>query len=107
MDEVDIRICQMLMQDSRTPLRELGDRLGLTVAAIHRRVQALQNLGIIRAYTGNLSLNHLGAVPVHGWSKEALDEMASALEQDARAVLGVLGFMFSGEGHKSRCKHSL
>jgi DNA-binding Lrp family transcriptional regulator len=40
-DETDIRICQMLMRDSRLPYRELIDALRPSMAAVHARVERL------------------------------------------------------------------
>jgi DNA-binding Lrp family transcriptional regulator len=109
MDEVDIRICQMLMQDSRIPLREMGERLNLTVAAVHRRVQTLQDLGIIRAYTGNLSLNHLGAVSIliHGWTKGNVDALSKKLEADNQtyAMLVAAGNYLFVMGYLEKIEH--
>jgi Lrp/AsnC family leucine-responsive transcriptional regulator len=109
LDAVDIRICQMLMQDSRVPIREIGKRLNLTVAAVHRRVQTLQDLGIIKAYTGNLSLNHLGAVSIliHGYAKGNANEFSEKLDKDDRtyALLVAAGNYVFVMGCLERIEH--
>jgi Lrp/AsnC family transcriptional regulator for asnA, asnC and gidA len=87
MDETDILICQMLMQNARIPYREIAGKLKLTVAAIHNRIQNLQELGIIKAFTANVSLSYLGAVSVliFGTSNAgSMDEVASSLKKDNR-----------------------
>jgi Lrp/AsnC family leucine-responsive transcriptional regulator len=47
MDEVDISLCKMLNANSRAPYRDLADRLGLSINAVHKRIQNLVDLGII------------------------------------------------------------
>jgi DNA-binding Lrp family transcriptional regulator len=64
MDELDIRICQMLGADPRLPYREIADRLGMTVSAVYNRVQAMEKNGIITDYGANISIGYLGGVPV-------------------------------------------
>jgi DNA-binding Lrp family transcriptional regulator len=63
-DETDIKLCQLLMANSRLPYNELGIKLGLSINAVHKRVMALTELGIIRAFVARLDLSALGAVTV-------------------------------------------
>lgn len=62
MDETDLHICQILIVNSRLPHREVADRLGLSVQAVHRRIQAMVEEGVIRAFTARLSIRYLNAV---------------------------------------------
>ena len=62
MDETDLRLCQILIVNSRLPHRELAERLGLSVQAVHRRVEGLVKEGVIRAFTTRLSASYLNAV---------------------------------------------
>ncbi|OPY29616.1 MAG: HTH-type transcriptional regulator Ptr2 [Methanocella sp. PtaU1.Bin125] len=55
MDEIDIRIIQELIPQPRATYRELADRLDLSVNAVHKRVQSLVELGIIKEFTVHLS----------------------------------------------------
>jgi DNA-binding Lrp family transcriptional regulator len=50
MDETDLRLCQLLLVNSRTPFRELADALNISVQAVHRRVQNLFEVGAIERY---------------------------------------------------------
>ncbi|UCG70122.1 MAG: Lrp/AsnC family transcriptional regulator [Thermoplasmata archaeon] len=87
MDEIDILICQKLMQNARIPYREIASELKLTVAAIHNRIQNLQDAGIIKAFTANISLSYLDMVSVllFGSSKaDSMDEVARSLNKDSR-----------------------
>jgi DNA-binding Lrp family transcriptional regulator len=73
MDRTDISLCLFLMTNSRTPYHELAARLGLSINAAHKRIGAMANLGIIRAFTAHPSLMSLGAtsVWVYGRSEAA------------------------------------
>jgi len=73
MDRTDISLCMFLMANSRTPYHELAARLGLSINAVHKRIGAMANMGIIRAFTAHPSLAFLGAtaVWVHGRSEAA------------------------------------
>jgi len=64
MDRTDISLCMFLMTNSRTPYHELAARLGLSINAVHKRIGAMANLGIIRTFTAHPSLPFLGAIAV-------------------------------------------
>lgn len=64
MDKTDISLCVFLMSNSRTPYHELAARLGLSINAVHKRIGALMESGIIRAFTARPSLITLGALTV-------------------------------------------
>ncbi len=64
MDDVDLRVCQLLMLNSRTTQRELADKLGITVASVHRRVEALIENKIIRGFSACISRGYVKALPV-------------------------------------------
>jgi DNA-binding Lrp family transcriptional regulator len=55
MDEIDIRIIQELIANSRATYRELADRLGLSVNAVHKRVQHMTESGVIQQFTLHLT----------------------------------------------------
>lgn len=65
MDETDLRLCLLLMQNSRMPYRDIADKLQLSVQAVHRRFQALQDERVIGRLGAHLSVPFLGALPVH------------------------------------------
>ena len=59
MDITDLEIIKILLRNSRTPYRIIGQNLGLTVNAIHKRVQKMCEMGVIRKYTATPNLAHL------------------------------------------------
>ncbi|HMK47627.1 MAG TPA: winged helix-turn-helix transcriptional regulator [Methanocella sp.] len=55
MDDTDFRLLKALVMNSRTTYRELADGEGLSVNAVHKRVQAMIDRGIVRQFTISLT----------------------------------------------------
>jgi len=90
MDETDLRLIGLLNTNSRTPFRELAEKLGISVQAVHKRVKALDETGVIVRYTAGLSLKYLKAVPVGigGITRAAsVNEVAEGLRKDDSTYL--------------------
>jgi len=51
MDEIDVKILEILRQDSRTKYVKIAEMIGLTEGAVRRRVKNLLEQGIIRRFT--------------------------------------------------------
>jgi DNA-binding Lrp family transcriptional regulator len=83
MDDVDLRICQLLISNSRRPQRELADILGINVAAVHRRVEALIEQRIIGGFAANLSVGFLKAIPVQVEGISRCQSIEKVVEQMA------------------------
>lgn len=64
MDESDRKLMLYLAENPRMPYRELADRLGVSVQAVHRRIQVLMKMGVLRGFAAAVSIRHLGAIPV-------------------------------------------
>lgn len=64
MDKTDIILCQLLLGNSRLSYRELGQKLDLSVTAVHNRIQTLIELGIIRKFNTSLSVFAQNAIHV-------------------------------------------
>lgn len=71
MDKNDIILCQLLLTNSRMSYRELADKLDLSVTAVHNRIQALIETGIIRKFTATPSIFAKNAIHIiiYGYSK--------------------------------------
>ena len=71
MDKTDVILCQLLLVNSRLSYRELGEKLNLSVTAVHNRIQSLIQLGVIRKFTAKLSLFAKNGIhiSVFGFSK--------------------------------------
>jgi DNA-binding Lrp family transcriptional regulator len=82
MDKTDVLLSMLLLANSRTPYRDLADKLNLSANAVHKRIQSLIGQGIIRKFTTKISLQALGAIPVllYGTSEaESLDNLHEKL----------------------------
>lgn len=55
MDRIDRKILELLGTDSRLTGEQLGERVGLSPSAAHRRVKALEDSGAILGYRARLS----------------------------------------------------
>ncbi len=51
MDDIDLKIIEILKQDSRTPYVKIAEAVGLSEAAVRRRVQNLIQAGVIKKFT--------------------------------------------------------
>ncbi len=61
LDEIDRKILQELQENARIPNRQLANRVGLSPSPCLRRVQHLQEAGIIRKYVALLDPKALRA----------------------------------------------
>ncbi len=59
-DDVDRTILEMLQDDSRTALRKIAEKLGVSEATIFTRVKKLQEKGIIKRFTALVSPELVG-----------------------------------------------
>lgn len=59
-DDVDRQIVALLRSDARRSLRDIGDRVGLSVAPVKRRIDRLEAGGVIRGYTARVDLAAVG-----------------------------------------------
>ncbi len=64
LDKTDLILCQLLLGNSRLSYRALADKLDLSVTAVHNRIQALIDLGIIRKFTTTVSVFAQNAIHV-------------------------------------------
>ncbi|HTT26427.1 MAG TPA: Lrp/AsnC family transcriptional regulator, partial [Thermoplasmata archaeon] len=102
MDPTDLALCKLLLEDSRRPYRELADRLGLSVAAVHGRIQALREGGIIRAFTARIGHPALGSTNLLVWgpsapaAREGLVDRLGADEHVYWVALAGAGVLYVG-----------
>jgi Lrp/AsnC family leucine-responsive transcriptional regulator len=59
-DEIDRRLLRVLQQDSRHSVQQLGEAVGLSASACHRRLKALEESGLVRGYRAVLDAERLG-----------------------------------------------
>jgi len=101
MDRIDIAILEALQRDSRLTITNIGDEVGLSSSACHRRVQSLQESGIINSYSARLNPVKLGLgvqafieITLKDQSRESMDRF-EALVVDMDDILEC--YLMSGE----------
>lgn len=60
MDETDHRILTALQRDGRASAAEIGERVNLSLSAVHRRIKLLEEAGVIQRYAAVLDPKALG-----------------------------------------------
>ncbi|MFC0009773.1 Lrp/AsnC family transcriptional regulator [Devosia nitrariae] len=85
-DDIDRKILRVVQADSRRGMQELGEAVGLSPSACHRRVRALEERGLIEGYRAVLSSERLGfsmqffiEVGLISQSEAALDAFEAAV----------------------------
>lgn len=96
MDDIDLRICGLLMANCRTSYSQLAKALDISIPSVQRRIQTLRQGNIIRGFEVRWSISQKRAVPimVSGPSKKPMDEVANALARCDRIERA----FFSGQG---------
>ncbi|MCI1580981.1 MAG: Lrp/AsnC family transcriptional regulator [Clostridium beijerinckii] len=59
-DEIDLKILDILLINSKIPLKEIGEHVHLTPQGVSNRIIRLQDLGIITQYTVCINNSLLG-----------------------------------------------
>jgi len=62
LDDTDQAILKLLVQDARLSASEIGRRVGLSPAAAKRRIDRLEQLGIVTGYTATVDHAKLGGL---------------------------------------------
>ncbi|MFB2538417.1 MULTISPECIES: Lrp/AsnC family transcriptional regulator [unclassified Acinetobacter] len=71
-DDVDIAILGILKQDARTPISHIAEKLKLSRASVTKRIERMQDTGVIANYTITTKLNHLRPM-VRAWMHIQVD----------------------------------
>ena len=105
LDSIDRAILTALQRDSRMSMAELGERVGLSSSACHRRVLHLQKAGVIEGYAARLSPKMLG-LDLHFIVDVSLvsqaEEDLEAFERAARDTSSVLEcYLMAGQADYS------
>ncbi|MBK1896773.1 Lrp/AsnC family transcriptional regulator [Chryseobacterium paridis] len=59
LDRFDISILEILQKDNLTPQRDIGDHIGLSAAAVQRRIKRMRESGIIKADVSVINIEEL------------------------------------------------
>ncbi|HXB41342.1 MAG TPA: Lrp/AsnC family transcriptional regulator [Bacteroidia bacterium] len=56
LDETDIKLINLLQEDCKQPIKDLSQKLNLSVAPIHERIKKLEKNGIIKRYVAIIDI---------------------------------------------------
>ncbi|MFI8992540.1 Lrp/AsnC family transcriptional regulator [Streptomyces sp. NPDC053542] len=71
-DDIDHRLLRLLREDGRRTFSEMSVEVGLSVAAVKRRVDRLRDIGVITGFAAQIDQSKLG------WGIEAFVELRYA-----------------------------
>jgi len=74
-DRTDLALCTALLANSRTPYQDLADALGLSVNAVHKRIRALVEEGVIKVFTARVGGLAVSAVNVWIFGRSDADPL--------------------------------
>lgn len=87
-DTIDRRLLRLLQMDSRRSVQQLGEAVGLSASACHRRIKALEDSGLVRGYRAVLDAEGLGfsmqffiEVSLASQTEAALDAFEAAVAE--------------------------
>lgn len=60
LDEIDEKIIEILKKNARTPYTKIGEVIGLSEAAVRKRIKKLEKTGVIKKYTIEIEYKILG-----------------------------------------------
>lgn len=77
MDVFDKKILSLLQEDGRASYQEIGNAVGLSFSACHKRVKALREQGVIERYAAIVSEEEAG-YPISAYVRVTLKDQSSA-----------------------------
>lgn len=86
LDAIDHKILLMLARDSALTSERLGDRVGLSPSATHRRVKLLEDAGLILGYAARLSREARGNPATVFVSVTLIDQRKETMEAFEAAI---------------------
>ena len=86
-DRYDEKIIEMLAEDSRSSLRDIGKRVKLSASSVRNRMARLVELGVIKRYSVDVDWRKLGydiqvLLLISSWSSSVKEIYESLIELD-------------------------
>jgi DNA-binding Lrp family transcriptional regulator len=81
LDEVDRQILSLLREDARRTVRDIAQRVNLTVAPVTRRIARMEALGVIEGYTVRINYGRISG------GIEAVTELRFAGDLDLAQIM--------------------
>jgi DNA-binding Lrp family transcriptional regulator len=85
MDEIDQQIIALLRENARRSFQDIGKRVALSAPAVKRRVDRLEEAGVIRGYSA--VLDHVAL----GWTTHAVVSLFCEGRMSASEILTTVG----------------
>lgn len=98
-DDLDLKILKMLTENARTPYTEIARVLGLSEAAVRKRIKKLERRGIIEKYTIKINYKLIGYKVAWVGVDIAPEKMVSVLEKISKIDSNVQGIYTSVGDH--------
>jgi DNA-binding Lrp family transcriptional regulator len=92
-DRIDSAILRVLAEDARAPVSQVATRVGLSQSACTRRVQALEQAGLLAGYQARLGRRQLGFHVTALVDITLGTQVEEDLEQFERAVADIDGIV--------------
>ncbi len=89
MDNIDKKILSFLQKDATTPVAEIAERVGLSTTPCWRRIQKMEEAGVIRARVALLDGQKLNAGVTVFVAVRTNEHSAEWLEAFSRAVVEI------------------
>jgi DNA-binding Lrp family transcriptional regulator len=86
-DELDLRILERYQHDTLTPARAIGEAVGLSAAAVQRRLKRLRETGVIRREVAEVSPGAVGLGTTCLVAVDLEQERAADLERFRKRML--------------------
>lgn len=86
MDAIDRQILDLLRQNARMPVSEIGRRVGLSGAPVARRIEKLEHTGVIKGYTAVISDAAVGEIDAFTEIRLTGDTATEKIEEIVRHV---------------------
>jgi DNA-binding Lrp family transcriptional regulator len=88
MDRIDAALIFELQKDSRRSIADLGDKVGLSASACHRRIRALEDSGMIAGYGARIDPEKAGIgvsalidITLDNQSRAAMEAFEAAVQR--------------------------
>src|SRR5215470_17463337 len=89
LDDFDLRILERYQHDTQVPARTIARAVGLSVAAVQRRLKRMRETGVIRREVAELAPQAVGLPITCVVSVDLERERAADLERFKRKMLGL------------------